>query len=484
MLRLSGVLLLLCLAFGDFARAQVTLPPVPVAPDINRVRLQVSADGRHLSRRDGRPFLWLGDTAWELLHHASAEEIAFYFKDRGEKRFTVSQIVLVPELNGLTRPNRYGDLPFLDGNPARPNTNWFDLARYAAGEAFSKGIYVAFLPTWGGYVVKDENPLFPGRQLFTPANARAYGRWLGEYFRDHLNVIWMLGGDREPDGYEAVWRELAAGLTEGSAPHNPLITYHPPGPGSSARTLHGEPWLDFHSVQSGHRLDGGAHELIAEAYAMTPPRPVINAEPAYEAIPVNLKVTDGRFTDDQVRRNWYWTIFSGAAGVTYGANEVWMCWSPEIEPVSPKVTPPFLGAQRHWTNALAYPGAGQIKHLRALLESRPWAELEPDATLVVAPKPGGTNHVAGLRARDGGTALLYLPQGGSVTVNLARLAGTEVRGTWWSPKTTGSSNAGTFVPRGEKQLKAPSAGLGEDWVLVLDDPAKSYPPIGQRLRTR
>jgi hypothetical protein len=440
----------------------------------------LTADGRHFARDDGRPFFWIGDTAWELLHHASREEIGVYLDDRAAKRFSVIQVCLVPELDGLTRPNREGQLPFLDGDPARPNPAWFDLADHLVRMAGEMGLQVALLPTWGSYVVKDSQGLFPGRQLFTVANAEAYGRWLGERFSRRRNVIWMLGGDREPDGYEAVWRALAQGLKAGSGTPAPLLTYHPRGPGASGRVLHAEPWLSFNSVQSGHQLDGNAHELVRSDAGRTPAKPVVNAEPAYEGIPIGLDLKRGRFTTDHVRRNWYWSVFSGAAGITYGANEVWMTWSSDLEPLSPQVPPPFLGAQQHWTNALAYPGASQLKLLRALTESRPWTNTVPDPALVLEPPTSGTNYIAALRTKDGSTALFYLPQGGEMLVNLDPLSGTQMRGTWWSPTTTGTSGAGTFKRQGNRIFKAPSSGFGQDWVLVLDDTAKPFGPPGVR----
>ncbi len=462
------------------AEPAATASAFPSLPSREVARLLVTPDGHHFARSDGRPFFWIGDTAWELLHHATREEIGIYLDDRAAKRFSVIQVCLVPELDGLTKPSREGQLPFLDGDPARPNPAWFDLADYAVRMAGDMGLQVALLPTWGSYVVKDQQGLFPGRQLFTAANAEAYGRWLGDRFSRRRNVVWMLGGDREPDGYEAVWRALARGLKAGSGTNAPLMTYHPRGPGASGRVFHAEPWLSFNSVQSGHRLDGGAHELVLTEAGRTPVKPVINAEPAYEGLPIGFDLKNGRFTADHVRRNWYWSVFSGAAGVTYGANEVWMTWAPDLEPLSAKVKPPFLGAQGHWTNALAYSGANQLRLLRGLTESRPWTNTVPDPALVLEPKTAGTNRIAALRAADGSTALLYLPQGGEVLVDLGKLSGAQTRGTWWSPTTMGTSNVGTFERKGSRIFKAPSGGFGQDWVLVLDDAAKPFGPPGVR----
>jgi hypothetical protein len=56
---------------------------------------------------DGRPFFWLGDTAWELFHRLNREEATRYLEDRASKGFTVIQAVALAELDGLNTPNAY-----------------------------------------------------------------------------------------------------------------------------------------------------------------------------------------------------------------------------------------------------------------------------------------------------------------------------------------------------------------------------------------
>jgi hypothetical protein len=62
--------------------------------------LQVSANKRHLVKPDGTPFLYLGDTAWELFHKLNREEATEYLQNRAEKGFTVIQAVVLAELDG------------------------------------------------------------------------------------------------------------------------------------------------------------------------------------------------------------------------------------------------------------------------------------------------------------------------------------------------------------------------------------------------
>ena len=67
--------------------------------------LEVSKNGRHLVDKNGKPFLYLGDTAWELFHKLNREEATDYLQNRAEKGFTVIQAVVLAELDGLRVPN-------------------------------------------------------------------------------------------------------------------------------------------------------------------------------------------------------------------------------------------------------------------------------------------------------------------------------------------------------------------------------------------
>jgi len=83
---------------------------IMVVPLLNAATLQplrVSENHRFLVTADGRPFFWLGDTAWELFHRLNREEATRYLEDRASKGFTVIQAVALAELDGLNTPNAY-----------------------------------------------------------------------------------------------------------------------------------------------------------------------------------------------------------------------------------------------------------------------------------------------------------------------------------------------------------------------------------------
>src|SRR5688572_1782059 len=66
--------------------------------------LKVSEDRRFLVHADGTPFLFMGDTAWELFHRLDRDDAARYLETRRRQGFTVIQAVLLAEFDGLDAP--------------------------------------------------------------------------------------------------------------------------------------------------------------------------------------------------------------------------------------------------------------------------------------------------------------------------------------------------------------------------------------------
>jgi len=60
------------------------------------------------------------------------------------------------------------------------------------------------------------------------------------------------------------------------------------------------------------------------------------------------------------------------------------------------------------------------------------------------------------------------------------IAGAKVKAWWFDPRTGRATDAGTFGNSGEREFMPPGAGELLDWVLVLDDAVRNYPPPGSR----
>lgn len=115
--------------------------------------LSISEEGRHIIQENGEPFIWMGDTAWELVHKLSREEASEYLENRAAKHFTVIQTVVLAELDGVRTPNYYGDLPLINKDPTKWNEPYFEHLDYIIDKAASLGLYIGLLPTWGDKII-------------------------------------------------------------------------------------------------------------------------------------------------------------------------------------------------------------------------------------------------------------------------------------------------------------------------------------------
>lgn len=435
--------------------------------------LKVSESGRFIVKADNSPFYWLGDTAWELFAKLDKEEADYYLRTRSEQGFTIVQAVALAELDeSESKGNAYGRRPLLlddygHPNPAQPDLSgdysyWAHID-YIIHQANAYGLYVALLPTWGNRFHKW--PFDEGIEIFTADNAFAYGQWIGERYKSVPGIVWVLGGDRPltTRRHFEIISAMARGLREGDGGAH-LITFHPTGPDSSARQLHEEPWLDFNMVQSGH-LDTKLtnYRLVLTDYERSPVKPVLDAEPCYEDLPIGFKPENGYFDAVDVRKAAYYALFSGAFGHTYGHHSVWSMsdgQSPSVKPHEPGTF--FI---MRWQDALHRPGAEQMRHVNALLQSRNVLELIPDQSLISG-NLEGMNYRVAARGRD--YAYIYCPNGLYVNVVMGKIEGQFVEASWFSPRDGSIVGAGRCPNAGIRQFTAPASGRDKDWVLCLD----------------
>lgn len=430
-------------------------------------QLKVSQNKRYLVKQNGQPFFYLGDTAWELFHRLNREEADKYLQNRADKGFTVIQAVVLAELNGLRDPNPYGHLPLLNEDPTKPNEEYFKHVDYIVNKAGELGLYIGMLPTWGDKIFK--NTWGEGPEIFTPDNARSFGRYLGNRYKNKP-IIWILGGDRNPRQEQdvAIWRAMAEGITAGagSNPDNVLITYHPqPKEGGGSSTwFHQEPWLDFNMFQTGHCRNLPVYDQITHDYKLTPVKPTMDGEPIYEDHPVCFNAKERGYSDAyDVRRAAYLALFAGAHGHTYGCHAIWQMNTPKGKNVNGPLGP--------WYEAIHLPGSGQMSHVRALMESRPILERVPDQTLITEASSAGERIQA---TRGQSYAFIYSTAGKPFTVNMGKISGQQVNATWFDPRTGHVMGVGKFKNTGKQLFTPPSLGTDNDWVLILDDTDKNF----------
>jgi hypothetical protein len=444
----------------------------------NRLVIKVGAGGRHFVGGDGSPFFWLGDTPWLLLYRLTREDADEYLRDRAGKRFNVIQVMGLSEFGGSHPVNAYGEMPMADLDPRKPNERFFAHADWVIRRAGELGITAAFLPSWGdktGPVMWGKGPV-----IFDEEKARAWGRWLGRRWRDVDNLVWVLGGDRpayldepsngQPAGdWRPIHRAMAEGLAEGDGGRH-LRSYHPASWVSSAQQLHDETWLDFNMIQSGHHARNKPnYAMVTRDRERTPPKPVLDAEICYEDHAVNWDPANGWFDDYDIRKAAWWSVLAGACGVTYGSSDIFTFQAPGAE------MPHFCG-RLHWKDALGLPGAGQLRHLRALAESRGFPSWEPDAGIIAGDQGEGAWHIQSARATDGNCAVAYLASGREVEINAGSLRGKKIGAWWLDPRKGEAIPAGTHDRDHVPRLRPPMCSPGIDWVLVLEDASSGRLP--------
>jgi hypothetical protein len=439
---------------GDFTKQFVRYRNVrvkeltpPPAGTVNGP-IRVSSDGRHFVDRDGRPFFWLGDTAWPLFAQYTKEQAEAYLANRSQKGFTVIQAVLAWGLGSgseaqVPLANANGDKPWLNDDPATPNDAYFRHVDRVVEFANRKGLVLAMLPTWGYYV--NDKPLFDARK------ARAYGRWLGARYKTAPNLIWVNGGDRIASGFEDVYRELARGLREGDAGTH-LITYHPCGWRSSSQYFHADDWLDFDMIETWTEWAKIYPAVLADTL-LTPRKPVVLGEGAYENGP---EYPQGPITPLIVRRQAWWTVMAGGFH-TYGQDQMW-----RIEP--------------GWERTFDTPGAGHVAKMKEIVTALPWWEMVPDQGVFATGIGSERTLNTALRSYRNDRVLLYLSSQCTVTLHLDKIATKNGRATWIHPATGERKEAGTFLTGNHNGKTFPEArtqtfavpGHWEDAVLLLE----------------
>jgi hypothetical protein len=473
------VLSLLLYSFTTFAQPQ----------------LKVSENGRYLVTSDGKPFFYLGDTAWELIHRSTREEAEKYLENRRQKGFTVIQAVALAEMDGLGTPNAYGDLPLIDKNPVKyaltpgndpanaQQYDYWDHVDYIVDAAARKGMYIGLLPSWGEWIL----PRFGPQYFSDEKQAYTYGHFIGDRYKDRKNIIWILGGDRhpdeKPDGF-VIWQAMAEGIADGTNGVNKrdeqadytttLMTYH--SFPSSSNFFHTDPWIDFHMWGSYHgEYDNPrAYKAAAVDWNLQNHKPTLNSEPAYEDHPVdyNQEAKFGYFDEKDVRQAAYWSVFAGALGHTYGAHPIWQFLKEEVRKKD-------TYTRHYWYEVTDLPGAFQMTHLRNLMESRPFLSRVPDQSLLAQEADTGIHHQQASRGED--YAFIYLPTGKPVQVQLGKIAGQNVQAWWFNPRNGEAKSIGRFKNQGTRSFDPPGEAIkGNDWVLVMDNAEKKFGKPGAR----
>ena len=462
------LLLLLTMAMPASAQKKTQKTYIPW----NNGKLMVSEEGRYLKHENGTPFFWLGETGWLLPQRLNRDEAEYYLEQCKQRGYNVIQ---VQTLNNVPSINTYGQYSMTDGYNFK-NINqkgvygYWDHMDYIIRTAARKGLYIGMVCIWGSPVSRGE---------MTVEQAKAYGKFLAERYKDEPNIIWFIGGDIRGDVKTAEWEALATSIK--AIDKNHLMTFHPRGRTTSSTWFNAAPWLDFNMFQSGHRRYGqrfgdGDYPIeenteednwrfVERNMATNPMKPVIDGEPIYEEIPHGLHdENELRWKDYDVRRYAYWSVFAGSFGHTYGHSSIMQFLKPGVNPA--------YGATKLWYEALKDPGFNQMQYLKKLILAFPFFERVADQSCIAG--NNGTKYERLIATRGNDYMLVYNYTGRPMKIDLSKIHGKTKKAWWYSPRNAELSYIGEFSSKVETFQPEGGHSNGNDWVLILTDGTRKY----------
>ena len=437
-------------------------------------RLKVSDNQRFLQFENGKPFFWLGETAWLMPERLNREEVEYYLSTCHEAEYNMVQMQVlnvVPSFNAYGVPSHDKQGHLLTDVPY----SYWDHVDYIIDIAARNDIYIGMVCIWGSMV--------KGGKL-NVEQAKTYGTFLANRYKNRPNIIWIMGGDIQGDIHPEVWETLATTIKQIDKHH--LMTYHPRGRYTSAHWWSKASWIDFHAFQSGHRRYGqrmGTKDYsipdnteednwmyVDSTWTYRPMKPVIDDEPVYEGIPQGLHdANEPLWQASDVRRYAYWSVFAGSCGHTYGHNAIMQFYSEGI--------PPAYHNKKTWTEALHDPGFNQMKYLKRLMLSLPYYERIPDQSIVL---DNGTKYDRLAATRGNDYLMVYNYTSRDMKIDLRKISGDKKK-VWWMDASTGlltwlgefDNKVLTFRPR-------KTVTDTEDGVLIAIDASKTYLAKGQQ----
>jgi hypothetical protein len=427
---------------------------------ISNLPVKISSDHRHLVDKHDRTILIHGDTAWSIITALTKAEAEQYLANRAAKGFNALIVNLIEhKFNGpLTRD---GDAPFTNLHDlSTPNEKYWVHADWVLQKAAEYGFIVFLAPMYLGARTHMNDEGWLVEALTTGLRGcREYGRFLGRRYANQDNLIWMMGGDRNPGDAQEHTLAVVKGIKDFDNRH--LFTAHP-APEYPTKDVYGfGNWLDFNVTYTY----GIVHRLLMADYHRDPTLPFVLIESSYEG--------EHNAPPVQIRRQAYWAILCGATGQFLGNNPIWAFWPG-------------------WQAAMDAEGSQSMVHLKHLFESRQWDTLVPDEfsakpwfeldfaseKRVVVDGLGeqrGLDFLAAAYTADRNSLIAYMPTARTITVDLLRLSGDSKTGWWFNPRTGQAFSAGELPGQGLFKLTPPADG---DWVLVIDDAAANLPAPG------
>ena len=450
--------------------------------------LKASANNRYLVDQNDVPFLIVGDSPQALIGNLSPMEAAFFIENR--RRYGINALWINLLCNDGTACSADGTTfdgiaPFTTANDlSTPNPAYFERADSIINLAAANGMVVILDPI-------ETNGWLRTLRANGIDKAFVFGQYLGNRYKSFPNIIWMHGNDFQTwqdETDDALVQAVARGIRSVDSNHIHAVELNH----STSGSLEDRSWAPLIELNAAYTYFPTYAQVLTE-YNRSNFKPVFMVEANYEF--EHNSGTDGGSTQN-LRRQEYWTMLSGATGQLYSSAHSWQL-------------------QKGWKSNLDTPGVIQLGYMKNLFASKKWYDLIPDQThTVVTAGYGRFSCLAGMalayygkdpslfkdlsfiagvlgrlrkhfaigsittstcvtaaRTSDGSLVMAYLPTILTITVDMSKLA-SMATARWYDPTNGEYTNidGSPFVNTGSRKFTPPgnnSSGDG-DWVLMLE----------------
>jgi len=434
-------------------------------PSISEMRFPVALNSTRTAFVDqfGSPCFACGEDAAYLNEQLLKSDIEVYLSDRAARGFNMLWLIPVDTVYQSNPPNdAYGNAPFKGANFTNFNEAYWNYVDYVMQRCLRYGMTVLLMPAFIGQ--NAAQGYYDKFYKQSDAMLHGYGTFLGDRYKSFPNLIWLLGGDADPNN-RTEWAKLntlAVAIKAADPVH--LMTIEAcrfrdssdgggavPNGGYSSVDAHMiaygsvQPWLDINWVyQTAPTCVSGAQRCYWQG------KPCLLGEDWYEL--------DHSITPAGLRAEGYGAILGGCTlGRLFGNQQIWPFNSPNSGNRS--TTP-------SWQSQLSSDGSIGQQLLGKLFRSRSHHLLVPDTSNSVMMTGASSGSVCA-RTKDGKTIIAYLPSRQTITIIMSEItdAGGRVNCNWFNPSTGRVIAIGDFVNNGTRDFTSPDS---DDWVLVMD----------------
>src|SRR5262245_50661419 len=318
--------------------------------------LNVSANNRYLVDQNDVPFLMVGDSPQALIGNLSPMEATFFIENR--RRYGINALWINLLCNDGTACSADGTTfdgiaPFTTANDlSTPNPAYFERADSIINLAAANGMVVILDPI-------ETNGWLRTLRANGIDKAFVFGQYLGNRYKNFPNIIWMHGNDFQTwqdETDDALVQAVARGIrsVDSSHIHTVELNYLTSG------SLQDQSWAPLIELNAAYTYFPTYAQVLTE-YNRSNFKPVFMVEANYEF--EHNPGTDGGSTQN-LRRQEYWTMLSGATGQLYGSAYTWQF-------------------QKGWRSILDTPGVVQLSYMKNFFASKRWYDLVPDQTHTV-----------------------------------------------------------------------------------------------------